>query len=143
MMAQECGMIRRAFIVRLCAPLLAGVLAGPVAASEKKAEKKEPVGRFVQIGGVSATIPKRGGRRGVLSVECGLDIADEKLRERASISLPRLRAAYVQAIQTYAAGMTPGDPPDPDQLARTLQRQTDLVLGKPGAKLLLGSLLIS
>ncbi len=143
MMAQEWAMIRRAFLFGLCAPLLTCALAGPAAASEKKAEKKEPAERFLRIGGVSATVPKRGGRRGVLSVECGLDIADEKLRERAGASLPRLRAAYVQTIQIYAAGMTPGDPPDPDLLAKSLQRQTDLVLGKPGARLLLGSLLIS
>ena len=82
---------------------------------------------------------KGGGRRGVLTVDCGLDVPDAKLRELANASIPRLRAAYVQVVLTYAAGLPSGAPPNPDVLGQGLQRQTDLVLGRPGAKLLLGA----
>ena len=53
--------------------------------------------------------------------------------------MPRLHAAYLQTVLTYAAGLTPGTPPNPLLIAQSLQRQTDLVLGRPGARLLLGA----
>ena len=95
------------------------------------------------MGGVSATANKGGGRRGVLSVECGLDIPDEKLRDAATKAMPRLRAGYMQALTIYAGGLRPAEPPSPDILAQTMQRQTDMVLGRPGARFLIGSIIIS
>lgn len=92
---------------------------------------------------VSGTSNKPGGRRGVMTVECGVDVPDASLRARAEASLPRLRAAYVQAVQIYAAGLSPGALPNTDFLSLTLQRQTDQVLGRPGAKVLLGAVLIN
>ena len=77
----------------------------------------------------------------MLSVDCGLQVDDGKLRALAELSLPRLRAAYVQVVQVYAAGLPSGSEPDADYLALALQRQTDLILKRPGAKLLIGSVL--
>lgn len=85
----------------------------------------------------------KGARRGVLTVECGLDVQDNALRERAKASMPRLRAAYAQIVQTYAAGLPAGQPPNVDFLAQNMQRQTDAVLGRPGARLLLGAVLVN
>ena len=68
-----------------------------------------------------------------------LQIEDPKLRDFADKSMPRLRAAYVQTIQVYAAGMPPGSEPNVDFIVQALQRQTDLVLKRPGAKLLIGA----
>jgi hypothetical protein len=76
-------------------------------------------------------------------VEAGIDVPDAGLRNRASLSQPRLRAAYVQFLQTYAGGLSPGAPPDADYVARALQTQTNQVLGQPGARLLLGTILIN
>ena len=72
-----------------------------------------------------------------------LDVPDGKLRQRATISLPRLRAAYVQVVLIYAAGLPPGAAPNVDFIARELQRQTDLVLGQRGAKLLIGAVVVN
>jgi hypothetical protein len=83
------------------------------------------------------------GRRGVLSVECGLDVPDSALRSRADASLPRLRAAFAQVVQTYAAGLPSGAPPNVDFIARNLQQQADGILGRPGAKVLLGAVLVN
>ena len=98
---------------------------------------------YVQINTITGTTTRAGGRRGVLSVECGLDIQDPKLRDRVRLSLPRLRAVYVQAVQTYAAGLSPGAAPSVEFLGRELQRHTDIVLGQPGARLLLGAVLVN
>ncbi len=127
--------------------LLPLVLPGAALASgggEPKGEKKKGGGlSYIQIPTVTATILRGNGRRGVLTVETGVDVADEKLRTRAQQMLPRLRAAFVQSVQVYAAGIGPGTLPNADFIAKELQRETDRVLGQKGARLLLGTMLIN
>ena len=133
-------MKRRAFLslalLALSAPLGAH-------ASDKEPKKRSGGASYIIVPTIIGTTSKGGGKRGSLSVECGLDIPDEKLRARADASMPRLRAAYVQTVQVYAAGLPAGYPPNPEFLARAMQRQTDQVLGKRGAKFLLGPLLVN
>ena len=132
-------MRRRAFLALTA--LIAALPAGALAEEEKK--KKAGGATFIQINTLVGTTNRSGGRRGVLTVECGLDIPDAKLREFANLSLPRLRAAYVQTVQSYAAGLPAGQPPSVDFLGMALQRQTDAVLGRKGARLLLGAIMAS
>lgn len=120
--------------------LIAFAAAGPATAEEKKKAGGES---YLQINTLTGATNKGGGRRGVLTVECGLDIQDAALRQRANLSLPRLRAAYVQMIQTYAAGLAPGAPPSVEFIGVALQRQTDAILGRPGARMLLGAILVN
>ena len=126
--------------------LFALVLA-PTAAranEEKSAEKKKGGGPdYIQIPTLTATIMRRDGRRGVLTVEVGVDVPDRKLRELAEASTPRLRAAYAQVVMTYGGQLGIGAVPNADYLSRELQRQTDLVLGRPGAHFLLGTILVN
>ncbi|MFN9928245.1 MAG: Tat pathway signal protein [Phenylobacterium sp.] len=123
--------------------VLAG-LAAPGAAMAAGGEKtKSGGGSYVPIQTLIASTTRSPSRRGVLTVDCGLDVPDEALRLRATQSAPRLRAAFVQTLQAYAAGLAPGAVPNVDYLASTLQRQTDAILGKPGAKLLLGVILVN
>lgn len=98
---------------------------------------------YVPIQTVLGTTRRGDGRRGVLSVECGLDIPDGSLRERAHASVPRLRSAYASTVQTYAAGLPQGAPPNVDYIARTLQQHTDTILGRRGAKVLLGAVVVN
>lgn len=98
---------------------------------------------FVQFPTLTASLMRPNGRRGVLTVEAGLDVADGALRGRTQGSIPRLRDAYIRYLTTYAATVPPGAAPNPDAIALALQRSTDQVLGKPGAKLLLGTVLIN
>lgn len=125
---------------------LAAALAAPglMGASEKKDDKKkQSPGTYVEIQTLAATTIRPNGKRGVLTVQCGLDVPDPKLRAKAELYVPRLRAAYIQTVQTYASGMTPATPPNGDVLAQALQRDTDRILGQKGAKLLLGAMLIN
>ena len=134
---------RRALFALLLAPALTS---GPLAASaapETGPKKKGGGNSFIQFETLTATVFRADGRRGVLTVEAGIDVPDAGLRNRASLSQPRLRAAYVQFLQTYAGGLAPGAPPDADYIARALQAQTNQVLGRPGARLLLGTILIN
>jgi hypothetical protein len=113
--------------------------AGAWAAEEKK--KKSGGVSYVPIDTLTGTTARGGGARGVLSVECGLDIPEQKLRDRALMSMPRLRSAYVQVVMTYAAGLPAGAEPNADFIAMSLQRQTDLVLGRSGARVLVGAIM--
>jgi hypothetical protein len=120
---------------------LLAAMPGLARAAEEK--KKGGGASYIQINTITGTTSRSGGRRGVLTVECGLDVPDEKLRERANQSIPRLRAAYVQVVLTYAAGLPAGSPPNVDFIGRELQRQTDTIVGRPGARLLLGAVMVN
>ena len=123
-------------VLALCAPFAAS---GQAWAAEDKKKKKSGGEDYLPVDPITGTTNKAGGRRGVLSVDCGLQIEDPKLRDYADKSMPRLRAAYVQTIQVYAAGMPPGSEPNIDFIVQALQRETDLILKRPGAKLLIGA----
>jgi hypothetical protein len=115
-----------------------------VASANSGGEKKKGGGAtYLQIKAIAATIMHRDGSRGVITVECGVDAPDEKLRTLAEQSQPRLRAAYAGFIQAYASGLPAAGLPDADYIARELQRLTDSTLGKKGAKLLLGTILVN
>ena len=132
-------MIRR---IAPCLALACALLAGAPAHAGGGGEGK-PKTTFVEIRPLTATLFRPGGRRGALTVELGLDVPDEKLRERAEQSKPILRDAYVRVVQAYALGMAPDSTPSADFLAITLQRETDRVLKRPGAKVLLGAVLVN
>jgi hypothetical protein len=113
-------------------------------ASGKGGDKKRAGGAsYLPMATLLGTTIRASGQRGVLSVECGLDVPDAGLRERAVASVPRLRSAYVETVQSYARGLPSRTPPNADFLARTLQRQTDAILGRPGARLLVGAILVN
>lgn len=131
----------RRLLVSLTA--LAAALPAVALASEGGEKKKSGGGSYIAMQTLLGTTLNGRDRRGVLSVDCGLDVPDPTLHTRAEQSLPRLRAAFVQTIQAYAAGLPGGALPNADYIAATLQRQTDATLGRPGAKLLLGAIIVN
>ena len=140
MIGEVGAMDRRLLIAALVAPLAA--LASTRALANGGGEKKKSGGgAYLAIATLLGTTVRANGSRGVLSVDCGLDVPDTGLRTLADQSVPRLRAAYLQIIQSYAAGLPSGALPNADYIAQALQRQTDATLGRPGAKLLLGAII--
>jgi hypothetical protein len=115
---------------------------GAWAADDGKKKKSGGL-NYIPINPITGTTNKSGGRRGVLSVDCGLEVDDPKLRDYAEKSLPRLRAAYEQVIQIYAAGLPSGSEPNTEFIVQALQRQTDLILKQPGARFLVGAVVVS
>jgi len=125
----------------LLAPLLAFAAAPALAGG--KAEKKKGGGEsFIQLPTMTATAVRPDGRRGVLTVEAGVDAPDPAVRAAAERAVPRLRDAYARVLQTYAAALRPGFAPDADRLSFELQRATDQALGRKGARLLLGTVMV-
>jgi hypothetical protein len=105
-------------------------------------EKKAPPTYF-QLDPINAVVLRRDGRRGVMTVETGIAAKDPKLMARAQASTPRLRAAFSQVLMIYAAGLRGGIAPDMDYVGRELQKACDQVMGQSGAKVLMGSVLLS
>lgn len=129
---------------RLLALLIVGALAAPIAARAGEGEGgKKGKSPYLQLQTLAATVMRPGGRRGALTIEIGIDAPDPALRDRVELSQPLLRDAYVGVLQTYALSLAPGAPPNADYISMTLQRETDRVLGRRGARLLLGSILIN
>jgi hypothetical protein len=136
--------MRRRDLLRLLilAAAPSGLAQGAWAAADEKKKKSGGVS-YIPIETLTGATTRADGRRGVLTVECGLDVPDGNLRARADQIMPRIRAAYVQIIMIYAAGLPSGAAPNADFLAASLQRQTDQLLGRPGARLLLGAILVN
>jgi hypothetical protein len=113
-------------------------------AASAAGEKKKGGGvSYLQFETLTATVFRPDGSRGVLTVEAGVDVPDAALRNFATLSQPRLHAAYVSLLQAYAGGLAPGAPPDADYIARQMQLSTNRVLGRQGARLLIGTILIN
>ena len=106
------------------------------------AEKKEE-GTYVQVDTLTAMVIAGNGRHQIMTVQAGVDVPDRALHDYAEKLTPRLQDAYVQVLQIYAGGLVPGAPPDADYVARRLQEATDRVLGKPGAKFLIGGIMVN
>jgi hypothetical protein len=98
---------------------------------------------YIQLGTIQATTIRADGRRGVMTMEAGVDVPDAGLRGRANASTPLLRAAFGDVVRTYAAGLPPGAVPNADYLALELQRQTDRIIGRPGVRFLVGTILVN
>lgn len=124
--------------------LLIAALAFPLAASAKEEAKAKPTDRtYVELPTLNATSIRADGSRGVVTVDEGLDIPDPAIRAMAGPYGPRLRAAYLDWLTRYMAGLSPGAPPNADLMVTELQRVTDRTLGKPGARFLIGSILVN
>lgn len=134
-------MDRRSVIALTLVPALAA-LAAPARAGGGGGGGSAP-DSYSRFATLTASIVRRDGRRGVLSVEAGIDVPDAALRTRATQAEPRLRAAYAQTLQAFGESLSPGRPPDCDRLSRELQAATDRALGRRGAHLLLGTVLVN
>jgi flagellar basal body-associated protein FliL len=92
---------------------------------------------------VSATLTSGSRLSGLLQVDAGFDIPDDKLRARAASMAPVLRDAMREALTRYVAVFQrPGAVPDADRLKTMLQDAADKALGQKGARLVLVSVLV-
>lgn len=98
---------------------------------------------YMPLPPLTATVQAQRRARGLLQIEAGLEVEDAELRRRIDRLMPRLRNAYVSALTMYT-GMyyQYGDVPDADRIAAMLQEATDMTLGREGAEVLLGMIII-
>ena len=123
-------MDRRALLGLKSQPLKVGEAAAAAQAS------------YLRLPTITANVIRSGGRRGVMTVETGVDTPDAALRVRVAQSAPRLRAAYAAVVQQSANTLLPGTPPDVERLVAQLQTATNRVIGRAGARLLIGTVMV-
>ena len=133
---QHRGMDRRALLGLAVA---ASAAAAPARASS---DKSAPQASYLRLPTITANVRRHGGGRGVMTVETGVDTPDGALRARVAQSQPRLRAAYAAVVQQAANALLPGAPPDVERLVAQLQAATDRTVGRPGARLLIGTVMV-
>jgi len=121
----------------LAAPL--ALAATPALASEGG---KAPASTYLRYPTITANTFQSNGRRGVMTVEAGVDVADPVLLLRAQQSAPRVRAVFNILAQREAATLLPGQPPNVDRLSRQYQSAMNIILGQRGATLLLGTVMV-
>lgn len=97
---------------------------------------------YLRLPTITANVIRPGGARGVMTVETGIDTPDAALRTRVAQSAPRLRAAYAAVVQRSASALLPGTAPDVERLVAQLQAATNTVMGRAGARLLIGTVMV-
>ena len=97
---------------------------------------------FVRYPTITATTMRADGRRGVMTVETGVDAPNAALKLRAEQSQPRMRAVFNILVQREANSLIPGAVPNIERLGAQLQSATNIILGQRGAKLLLGTVMV-
>jgi hypothetical protein len=101
-----------------------------------------PANTFLRFATITANTFQTDGRRGMMTVETGVDITDPALLLRARQSEPRVRAVFTILVQREAATLLPGQPPNVDRLSRQFQAAMNIILGQRGSTLLLGTVMV-
>ncbi|MFC7377849.1 Tat pathway signal protein [Brevundimonas sp. GCM10030266] len=122
------------------AAVAAATAASPAAASDGGGGSSG--NSYLGLPTVTGNVRRPGGALGVMTVEVGVDTPDAALRTRVAQSAPRLRAAYAQVVQQHAGALLPGAPPDIERLVSALQTATNTVMGRAGARLLIGTVMV-
>ena len=122
---------------------LVAASAGSAAASPPPSDEGgAPPNSYINLNSINGFVTRANGRRGVFSVDVGIDVPDVELRTIAAAAGPRLRSELSQAVQRFAAALRPGEPPDVLRLSSDLQFAVNQALGRRGARLLLGTVMV-
>jgi flagellar basal body-associated protein FliL len=94
---------------------------------------------WVMVDPFTISIIQDGRVRGKFTVSFGMDVPDDALREKAETTMPRLRDAWLNELNLYAATtLRPRRAADITAVSNLLQQTADSMLGKPGSKVLIG-----
>jgi len=106
--------------------------------------KKPPVHKitqstsYVMIDPIYTTILDGDKPIGLLMIGIGLDVPNGKLRAQVTNTMPALRDAYVRTMLNFTAtAVRPWRQPDVTDIADRLQRVTNRMLKRKGARVLL------
>jgi hypothetical protein len=129
----------------LTAPALAGGGSSPAPAQNEDSRHRTLTSSptYMPLAPLTATVQADHRARGLLQIEAGLEISDNRLRRRVEQTMPRLRNAWISALSVYTGvNYRFGDIPDADRIAAILQEATDITLGQEGAEVLIGMIII-
>src|SRR5262245_10103658 len=126
--------------------LSTGVAVGSEPAKPKGGAPKRPptsLKSWVMVDPFTISVIQDGDVRGKLTVNFGMDVPDNELRDKAEVLMPRLRDAWLRSLNLYAAtALRPHRQADVGELSARIQQTADEVLGKPGAKVLMAQAVV-
>ena len=99
-------------------------------------------GGYVRYPTITATTIRSDGRRGVMTVETGVDTPDAAAKLRAEQSQPRMRAVFNILVQREANTLLPGGVPNVERLHGQLQAAVNIIMGQRTSRLLIGTVMI-
>lgn len=134
-------MIRRQFLLRAAFAITGSLMASSALASEPK--KKGGGEGYTQFKTINTFTAASRRRHGTMSVDMGLYSDDPKLVDQIKLFQPRLQDAYLSRLQVYASTLNSTSVVDTDFVVMQLQSATDTILGRKGAKVLLGTILLN
>ena len=127
--------------------LSTGMAAAGEATKPKGGAPKRPptsLKSWVMVDPFTISVIQEGSVRGTFTVNFGMDVPDNDLREKAENLMPRLRDAWLQSLSLYAAtALRPRRQADVAELSARIQQTADEVLGKPGAKVLMAQAMVN
>jgi flagellar basal body-associated protein FliL len=99
---------------------------------------------WVMVDPFTISVIQDGDLQGTFTVNFGMDVPNETLRAKAEALMPRLRDAWIQSLNLYAAtALRPRRQADVIELSARIQRTADHVLGEAGAKVLLSQAVVN
>jgi hypothetical protein len=99
---------------------------------------------WVSVYPIAVSIVQDDKVRGQIQVWFGMDVPDATLRARAEELMPRLRDAWLTRISQFAStSARVRKPANIDDMSRLLQTTADQMLGKPGSRVLIGSVIVT
>jgi len=120
--------------------------AGEAAKPKGGAPKRPPTSlkSWVMVDPFTISVIQDGGVRGTFTVNFGMVVPDDTLREKAETLMPRLRDAWLRSLSLYAStALRPRRQADVAELAARIQQTADDVLGARGAKVLMAEALVN
>ncbi len=115
-------------------------------AKPKGAPPKRPptsLKSWVMVDPFTISVIQEGEVKGTFTVNFGMDVPDDTLREKAETLMPRLRDAWVRSLNLYAStALRPHRQADIAELSARIQQTADNVLGKPGARVLMAQAVV-
>lgn len=114
------------------------------AKAPKKARPFTSLKSWVMVDPFTLAIIQDGRIRGRFTVSFGMDVPDDALRDKAEALMPRLRDAWLNQLNLYAATtLRPRRVADVAGVSDLLQHAADTVLGQPGSKVLMAQATVS
>lgn len=127
----------------LAAALLAACLGFAPAAAEGGGHRSTSSETYVELTGLATAVVARGRTAGILQVVAGVEASDAEVHERVLELQPRVQAACMEGLSAYAGDMyIAGTAPDADMIESMMQSRVDAAIGRPGARVLLGMVIV-
>jgi flagellar basal body-associated protein FliL len=136
-------MAARAALALVLGSMMPVLVQAPAFAGETAQRKISGAESYLPVAGVRATLSNRLKAVGVMNIEAGLDIQDEKVRTNAKGRMPRVKDAMRAELASYCSVYYRiGEVPDTDQIQKRLQRAIDGLLGPGNAVVLLNAVIV-